>query len=214
SIGLDPAALRAREHSPQERAHYSSETWDFEFFMDDEWIEIVGISDRNSYDLSRHQEASGQDMSVNGKIPHVIEPSHGIDRIFLSIMNGSYYRRENGYKVLKLMPHIAPYHFALFPLQKKDGLDTAARSMFRSLKAVDPFIFYDESGTIGRRYARQDEIGTPFCITVDYQTKEDSTVTVRERDSSKQERILFTDLLEMAKNYPDSCLKLFNKGAK
>ncbi len=209
SIGLDPAAIRAREHSPEERAHYSSETWDFEFFMDGEWIEIVGISDRNSYDLSRHRDASGQDMSVNGSIPHVIEPSHGVDRIFLSIMNGCYYRRENGYKVLKLRPEISPVHFAVFPLQRKDGLDSRARDMFAALKAIDPFIFYDESGTIGRRYARQDEIGTPFCITVDYQTIDDGTVTVRERDSSKQKRVGFRDLLEMAGNYPESFTALF-----
>ncbi|BAB60556.1 tRNA synthetase Gly [Thermoplasma volcanium GSS1] len=209
SIGFNPNHLRAREHDPLERAHYSSETWDFEYLMDGEWIEIVGVSDRGTYDLGRHQQFSGENMEVDGNIPRVVEPSYGIDRIVLTILNDGYYIRDNGYKVLKLDPAVSPLHFAVFPLQRRDGLDAKAKELFNKIKQIDPFVYYDEGGNIGRRYARQDEIGTPFCITVDYETLEDSTVTIRERDSTKQVRENIEELLQKISDYPEYPTSLF-----
>ncbi|WP_297217392.1 glycine--tRNA ligase [Thermoplasma sp.] len=208
-LGFKQDRIRAREHDPGERAHYSSETWDFEYLMDGDWIEIVGVSDRGTYDLGRHQQFSGENFQIDGKTPKVIEPSYGVDRILLTVMDSSYYKRDNGYKVLRLDPHIAPVHLAVFPLQKKDDLDRIARGLFDRIRSVDPFVFYDDGGNIGRRYARQDEIGTPYCVTIDYQSKEDGTVTIRERDSTSQVRISMDELIERAKYFPDSFTELF-----
>ncbi len=208
-LGFQPDHIRAREHDPGERAHYSSETWDFEYLLDGDWTEIVGVSDRGTYDLGRHQQFSGENFQIDGRTPKVVEPSYGLDRILLTIMDSSYYRRENGYKVLRLDPHISPIHMAIFPLQKRDDLDKIAKDLFEKMKNIDPFIFYDDSGNIGRRYARQDEIGTPFCVTVDYQTKDDETVTIRERDSTSQVRVKISDLLERTRSFPDSLSALF-----
>ncbi|CAC11352.1 glycyl-tRNA synthetase related [Thermoplasma acidophilum] len=209
-LGFQPDHIRAREHDPGERAHYSSETWDFEYLLDGDWTEIVGVSDRGTYDLGRHQQFSGENFQIDGRTPKVVEPSYGLDRILLTIMDSSYYRRENGYKVLRLDPHISPIHMAIFPLQKRDDLDKIAKDLFEKMKNIDPFIFYDDSGNIGRRYARQDEIGTPFCVTVDYQTKDDETVTIRERDSTSQVRVKISDLLERTRSFPDSLSALFS----
>lgn len=209
-LGFQPDHIRAREHDPGERAHYSSETWDFEYLLDGDWTEIVGVSDRGTYDLGRHQQFSGENFQIDGRTPKVVEPSYGLDRILLTIMDSSYYRRENGYKVLRLDPHISPIHMAIFPLQKRDDLDRIAKDLFEKMKNIDPFIFYDDSGNIGRRYARQDEIGTPFCVTVDYQTKDDETVTIRERDSTSQVRVRISDLLERIRSFPDSLSTLFS----
>lgn len=199
-VGIPGDMIRFRQHRPDERAHYSSDCWDAEIQLDGDWIETVGVSHRGQYDLTRHQEFSKDSMSINldGKsvIPAVIEPSHGIDRMVMAVLTQSYYKRESGFKVLRLLPDIAPFHAAVFPLQRRDGLPELAREICDSLTVNDPYIIYDETGSIGKRYARQDEIGTPYCITVDYQTKEDGTVTVRERDSTKQIRVAVRSLTE------------------
>lgn len=199
-IGVPVDMIRFRQHRPDERAHYSSDCWDAEIQLDGDWVETVGVSHRGQYDLTRHQEFSKDSMAVSldGKsvIPAVIEPSHGIDRMVIAVLTQSYYKRESGFKVLRLPSNIAPFHCAVFPLQRKDGLPELAKSIHENLAVIDPYIAYDETGSIGKRYARHDEIGTPYCITIDYQTKEDNTVTVRERDSTKQIRISVSSLME------------------
>ena len=198
SCGIKPESIRFRQHRKDELSHYSSDCWDAEINMDGEWIETVGIADRGVYDLSRHQQFSGEKMTVKSGdrefIPRVIEPAYGIDRISFFILYDSYYRRENGFKVLKLAPDIAPYHAAFFPLQNKDGVNDLAWSVYEKIREIDPYVIYDDAGSIGKRYARQDEIGTPYCIVFDYESKDDGTVTIRERDSTKQIRIRYADL--------------------
>ncbi len=144
-----------------------------------------------------------EEVKVSGErfIPHVVEPSFGIDRLFYAILEHSYYEREDSkYKVLRFNPIIAPVKAGVFPLMSKDGLDVLAKQVLSFLREKGVNAYYDESGSIGRRYARADEIGTPFCVTVDYQTKEDSTVTVRERDSTEQVRVKISHLVEFIRN--------------
>lgn len=194
--GIRENHLRFRQHAKDELAHYSKDCWDAEAFMDDGWVEIVGIADRGDYDLRRHSEFSGEDFQTEGKkLPFVIEPAHGVDRIILAAMNSSYTKSDKGFKVMKLSPLISPYIAAVMPLQARDGLDAIATDFYRKLLALNSYVCYDESGSIGRRYARQDEIGTPFCFTVDYQTRDDGTVTLRERDTRVQKRYLMKDIL-------------------
>ena len=131
----------------------------------------------------------------------MIEPSFGIDRILYAILEHSFYEREDtGYKVLKLKPKIAPIKAAIFPLMAKDGLDTLARDILNTVRENGIPSYYDDSGSIGRRYARADEIGVPFCITVDYESLKDNTVTIRERDSAKQKRVKIDDIPKILKD--------------
>ena len=267
SLGLDEKRLRFREHEKDEMAHYAADCWDAEVLLSYGWTEIVGIADRGNWDLSRHAQFSGQDLThfkkydepretevekinpnskalgpiykgkakaiseaisalqpsaiVNGKlkvtvdgeeielgseffevvkrkekvsgervIPHVIEPSHGLDRIFYSILEHAYtYDKEKDYVVLKLAPAVAPIKVGVFPLMEKDGLDTMAKEIYEKVHSSRVEGYYDGSGTIGKRYARMDEVGTPWCITVDYDSLQDGTVTIRDRDTTEQKRI-------------------------
>ncbi|MEM0158429.1 MAG: glycine--tRNA ligase [Thermoplasmataceae archaeon] len=190
SVGVDPARLRFRQQRADELAHYSFDSWDAEALLDDSWVEIVGIADRN--DLRNHQDSSGQKFSikVGGReiIPSVIEPSYGMDRITLTVLIHSLGVNSKGFKILRLRDDVAPYHMAILPLVNRDGIDEYAKKLFSAMISRDPYIYYDDSGSIGKRYARQDEIGTPYCITVDYDTLKDDTVTVRFRDTGKQAR--------------------------
>jgi glycyl-tRNA synthetase len=208
SIGIANEKLRFRQHDPDERAHYAADSWDAEGLIDDEWFEIVGIAARTDFDLKNHEESSGETMKIKiGErdiIPHVIEPSYGIDRILLTLLSQSFEKRE-GKNVLKIPYEIAPYHIAVFPLMKKDNLKEKAEYVYNKLKKLDKYVIYDETGTIGKRYARHDEIGTPFCITVDYQTLEDNTVTIRSRDTTKQERLNIDDI-KIDPGFLNSCL--------
>jgi len=274
-MGIDPARLRFREHEKDEMAHYAADCWDAEVLLSYGWTEIVGIADRGCWDLSRHAQFSGQDMThfkkfdvpkevemdkvkaknkalgprfkakakdvaaaiealspsdvKDGKvtvkldgddieldgecfevvhvkekvagervIPHVIEPSHGLDRIFYSILEHAYeYDEKEDYTVLHLAPVVAPIKVGVFPLMEKDGLDDVARDIYAKVHVAGAEAYYDGSGTIGKRYARMDEIGTPWCITVDYETIEEGankgTVTIRDRDSKAQKRIRVED---------------------
>ncbi|MCL4332353.1 MAG: glycine--tRNA ligase [Candidatus Thermoplasmatota archaeon] len=198
SLGVDPERLRFRQHLKSELAHYSSDCWDAEALMDGDWLEIVGIADRGTYDLKRHGDVSGTSMEVrDGErkfIPRVIEPAHGIDRIVMAIMAHSRKVTGRGYVVMSFRNGVAPYHVGIFPLFKKDGLAEIARELYRNYSSIDAACIYDESGSIGKRYARQDEAGTPYCITVDYETRNDKAVTVRERDTGKQVRISIEEL--------------------
>ncbi len=198
-IGISNERLRFRQHDPDERAHYAADSWDAEGLIDNEWFEIVGIANRTDFDLKNHEGSSGEQMriNINGRdvMPYVIEPSYGIDRILLTLISQTMDKRD-GKNLLRLPYYMAPYHVAVFPLMKKDSLKERAEELYSGLKNIDKYVLYDEAGTIGKRYARQDEIGTPYCITVDYQTLEDNTVTLRNRDTADQERIKIDDLLK------------------
>jgi len=196
SLGIKKENLRLRDHSPEELSHYSKATTDFEFLFPFGWGELWGIADRTDYDLRQHAEHSGENFNYldpvtnEQYIPYCIEPSLGADRVVLAFLCNGYEEEEleNGDTrvVLRLHPALAPYKAAVLPLVKK--LKEPAEEIYRKLSKKF-MIDYDESGSIGKRYRRQDEIGTPFCITVDFDTLEDNTVTVRDRDSMEQVRI-------------------------
>jgi glycyl-tRNA synthetase len=194
-LGLKEENLRWREHDEKERSFYSKRTEDLEYnFPFGGFKELWGLAYRTDYDLAKHAEFSKKDLSIvdpltNKKIiPHVIEPTVGITRSLLTVLLDSY--MEDGERViLKLDPKLAPYKVAVFPLlANKSDLVSKAREIYESLKK-DMMVAWDDRGNIGKRYFAQDEAGTPFCVTVDFQTLEDNTVTVRDRDTAKQDRI-------------------------
>ncbi|MGB9709115.1 MAG: glycine--tRNA ligase [Infirmifilum sp.] len=198
-IGLSPDNLRVREHVKTELAHYAVQTFDIEYyfpFMG--WKEIEGISNRGDYDLRRHQEFSGESLHiVDGDekvIPYVIEPSFGLERVILALLTEAYVKEEKRV-YLKIKPSIAPFKAAIFPLVKRDNIDVLAREIYEELREHIR-VYYDEDGSIGKRYAKADEVGVPYCITVDGQSLEDGTVTVRYRDTRQQERVHREKLLE------------------
>ena len=201
SLGVKAENLRFRDHEPEELAFYSKATTDIEYKFPFGWGEIWGIADRTDYDLKRHQDFSGEaldylDPETNEKyVPYCIEPSLGLDRLFLMIVTDAYDEEvlENGEirKIMHLKPFLAPYKASILPLSKQ--LSEKAKEVFDGLI---PFInvSFDTTGSIGKRYRRNDEIGTPYCVTIDFDTLNDGCVTVRERDSMKQERIKIEDL--------------------
>ncbi len=200
-LGMKPEHLRLRDHSAEELSHYSKATTDFEFLFPFGWGELWGVANRTDFDLTAHQNQSGENMEyidpvTNERfIPYVVEPSLGADRVALAFLCDAYDEEqlENDTRVvLRLHPALAPYKAAVLPLQK-NKLGPAAQELYADLSR-DFMIEYDETGSIGKRYRRQDEIGTPFCITVDFDTEETNSVTVRERDSMKQERVQINDL--------------------
>jgi glycyl-tRNA synthetase len=197
SLGIDPQKLRFHEHDEDELAHYAKAAFDIEYEFPFGWQEFEGIHNRTDFDLSRHQESSGKKLeyvdTVNHErfVPYIIETSLGADRLALVVLVDAY--REESVAgeqrvVLGLAPALAPIKAGVFPLVKKDGMPEFARRVFDDLRCRFP-LFYDDGGSIGRRYRRQDEAGTPFGITVDGQTIEDQTVTVRDRDTLAQERV-------------------------
>lgn len=196
SLGIKEENLRLRDHSPEELSHYSNATTDFEFLFPFDWGELWGIADRTDYDLKQHAEHSGENFNYldpvtnEQYIPYCIEPSLGVDRMVLAFLCNGYEEEDlqNGDTriVLRIHPALAPYKAAILPLTKK--LKEPAQEIYNKL-CKKFMIDYDETGSIGKRYRRQDEIGTPFCITVDFDTLEDSTVTIRDRDSMDQVRI-------------------------
>jgi glycyl-tRNA synthetase len=196
SLGAKPENFRVRQHLATEKSHYSSDTWDIEYKFPFGWKELQGIADRGTYDLTAHQEKSKKSMemfdSVSNKklLPMVVaEPSLGLERAFLVFMFDAYSENEKGNVVLKLSPKIAPIKVAILPLVKKDeALVKIAKDLAKELK-MEWNIVYDESGSVGRRYARNDEIGTPFCLTVDHDSVENKSVTIRDRDTTKQVRV-------------------------
>ncbi|MCA3748259.1 MAG: glycine--tRNA ligase [Rubrobacter sp.] len=197
-LGIRPENLRLYEHPKEKLSHYSKRTVDIEYnFPFAGWSELEGIANRTDYDLRRHSEYSGErleyfDQAKNESyIPYVIEPAAGVDRILLALLVDAYHEEEvRGERrtVLRLHPRVAPTKAAVFPLTKKEPVSAVARRLYDDLKG-DYRIFYDDSGSIGRRYRRQDEAGTPFCVTVDFDTLEDKKVTIRDRDTMEQERI-------------------------
>lgn len=203
SLGIKPDHLRYRDHDPEELSHYSKATTDIEFLYPFGWGELWGIADRTDYDLKSHQEHSKQDLMyqdpfTNEKyIPYVVEPSLGVNRTALMFLTDAYDEEqlEDGTtrNVLHFHPAIAPTKCAVLPLVKKlsERADEVYSELLKHFKCE-----YDEGGAIGKRYRRQDEIGTPFCITVDFDTLEDGTVTIRYRDSMEQKRISVEDAIK------------------
>ncbi|MGC8676521.1 MAG: glycine--tRNA ligase [Candidatus Micrarchaeia archaeon] len=184
---------RFRQLEPEELPHYSKGNVDLEAKTSYGFVEIAGNAYRTDFDLSQHAKLSGKDLSidVNGKkiVPHVVEASVGLDRLFLATLESAYQKGEDrGWAWLKLNERVAPYKYAVLPLQKDDKLAEKAMQAYRQLleKGID--CYYAESGSIGKRYAKADEIGVPYCITIDYQTLEDDTVTIRNRDTTQQVR--------------------------
>lgn len=201
SLGLTPENVRLRDHTKEELSHYSKGTTDIEYHFPFGWGELWGIASRTDYDLKQHMEHSGEDFhyidqETNERyIPYCIEPSVGVDRVVLAFMTDAYDEEqlEDGTTrtVMRLHPAIAPYKAAVFPLSKK--LSEGARKIFADL-SKHFFVDYDESGSIGKRYRRHDEIGTPYCITYDFDSEEDGQVTVRNRDTMEQTRIPIAEL--------------------
>ena len=201
NLGVNKDNLRIRDHGQEELSFYSNATSDIEYLFPFGWGELWGIADRTDYDLNKHAEHSGTDMTymdptINEKyVPYVIEPSLGADRVTLAFLVDAYDEEEleggDVRTVLHLHPALAPYKAAVLPLSKK--LSEKADEVY-SLLAKNFNIEYDETGSIGKRYRRQDEIGTPFCITIDFETENDGCVTIRHRDSMTQERVKIEEL--------------------
>lgn len=201
SLGLDKKKLRWREHKKEELSHYSKRTEDLEYEFPWGYKEMWGLAYRTDFDLKNHMEQSGVDLNyldqqTNEKfIPHVIEPTFGLSRLVTILLMDAYFEDQEKHRVvLKLPPILAPYKAAVFPLlANKPELVEKARKIYEDLKK-DFMIAWDARGNIGGRYATQDEAGTPYCLTIDFQTLEDDTVTIRDRDTAKQERINIKEL--------------------
>ena len=206
SIGIKEERLRLRDHDPEELCFYSKATTDFEYLFPFGWGELWGVADRTDYDLTQHKNTSGKDLSYFDQetneryIPYVVEPSLGVERTVLAVLCNAYdeevvdAEKNDVRTVLRLHPTLAPFKAAILPLSKK--LSEKADEIYSDLIKSFP-VDYDESGSIGKRYRRQDEIGTPFCITVDFDSLEDSAVTIRDRDTMEQIRLPIAEL----KNY-------------
>jgi glycyl-tRNA synthetase len=202
-LGLREDHLRLRAHDPGELSHYSSGTSDVEYLFPIGWSELEGIANRGNFDLTQHAEHSGEKLEYFDQptgeryVPHVIEPAAGADRATLAFLVDAYDQDDLGGEqrtVLKLHPRLAPVKVAVLPLVKKDGQPELAQEIRAAIRDTGSQTEYDEGGSIGKRYRRQDEIGTPYCVTVDHQSLEDRTVTLRDRDSLTQERVAVDEL--------------------
>ena len=200
-LGLTREKLQWHRHEPDKLAHYAKDAYDIEYAFPFGWGEIEGIHNRTDFDLSRHEQFSGKSMKYFDEqtkekfIPYIIETSAGASRSFMAFLVDAYHEEEaptadgktERRVVMRLHRKLAPIKAAIFPLVNRDGMPEIARKIESDLRP-HMRVFYDDSGAVGRRYRRQDEVGTPYCITVDSQTLEDQTVTVRDRDSMRQER--------------------------
>jgi glycyl-tRNA synthetase len=207
-MGMTKSKLQWHQHEPDKLAHYAKDAYDIEYLFPFGWGEIEGIHNRSDFDLSQHEKFSGKSMqyfdpeSKEKFTPYIIETSAGASRSFMAFLVDAYTEEEaptaDGKTeirtVLKFQPRLAPTKAAIFPLVNRDGMPEISKKLEAELRP-HLRVFYDDSGAVGRRYRRQDEVGTPFCITIDSQTLQDQTVTVRERDSMKQERIALTQVL-------------------
>ncbi len=203
-MGINPSSLRWHRHGPDELAFYAKDAYDIQYLFPMGWQELEGVHNRTDYDLTQHQEFSGKDLSyveqeTNERyIPYVVETSAGLTRNVLMALSDAYEEEtlEGGdvRTVLHFHPAIAPITVAILPLVKKDGISELSQKLERELRE-DFATFYDQGGAIGRRYRRMDEVGTPYCVTVDYQTLDDQTVTLRFRDSMEQVRVKLDDLV-------------------
>lgn len=209
-LGLPDEKVHKLEVPDEDRAHYSKRTIDFEFDFPIGREELLGLAYRTDFDLMNIQKATGKNMEYRPKdggtafVPHVIEPSFGLERAIMAVLSAAYKEDEiNGEKraYLKLPNHLAPVKIAVSPLLKnKPELAAKAKEVYAMLKKEFGAVMWDDNGNIGKRYRRQDEIGTPYCVTIDFETLEDQAVTVRDRDSAKQERVAISDLQTKLKN--------------
>jgi glycyl-tRNA synthetase len=206
--GMSSDSLRLRPHDAEELSHYSSGTTDVEYDFPWGWGELEGIANRGDYDLTQHSTHSGEKLEyfdqATGEryVPHVIEPAAGATRTMMAFLIDAYHEDEIGGEartVLRLHPRLAPYKVAVLPLSKKDTLTPLAQQVHRSL-AEYWMVDYDETQSIGRRYRRQDEVGTPLCVTVDFDSLEDNAVTIRDRDSAEQVRVAIPELVDAVRN--------------
>ena len=200
ALGITKSKLRFHEHGENELAHYAKEAWDIEYEFPFGWSEIEGVHNRTDFDLRQHEEFSGKNLTYFDQpnnerfLPYIIETSAGLNRMLLTIMADAYWEdKENNRVVMKLHPRLAPVKAVICPLVKKDGLPEKAREIMDMLKPHFKVI-YDQQGSIGKRYYRQDEAGTPFGITVDHQSTENNTVTLRHRDTMVQDRVSIDQL--------------------
>ena len=202
-LGINRERLRFYDHPKESLSHYSKQTTDIEYEFPFGWGELEGIADRTDYDLRVHQERSKTDLTyldpeTNERyLPWVIEPAVGVDRIAITILLDAYDEdvvNNEPRVVLHLHPNVSPVQVAVVPLSKKDELTQAAREVRSNLQGRFRVEYDQTGGSIGRRYRRQDEIGTPFCVTVDFETLEDKAVTIRQRDSTQQERVRIAEL--------------------
>jgi glycyl-tRNA synthetase len=199
---MTPNKLRYHDHPAHKLAHYAADATDIEYEFPFGWGEIEGIHNRTNFDLTQHEKFSGKslkyfdDEAKEKYIPYIIETSAGASRSFMAFLVDAYYEEEVNSEmrsVLRFHPKLAPVKAAIFPLVNKDGMPEISREIEKDLRRNFK-VFYDDKGAVGRRYRRQDEAGTPYCITVDTQTLEDKTVTVRDRDTMQQERIAIDQL--------------------
>jgi len=207
-LGMGKDTLRWHRHAPDKLAHYAKDAYDIEYLFPFGWGEIEGVHNRTDFDLARHEEFSGKSLKYYDEAskekynPYIIETSAGASRSFMAFLVNAYHEEEaptaegksENRVVMKFHPRLAPVKVAVFPLVNRDGMPEVAHKIVESLRARLQ-TFYDDSGAVGRRYRRQDEIGTPFCVTVDTQSLEDGTVTVRDRDSMAQDRVASEKLL-------------------
>jgi glycyl-tRNA synthetase len=204
-LGVSETLLSWRPHTDEERAHYSTQTEDLDFQFSFGKKEMFGLAYRTDYDLRNHMEKSGIDLRYTDPetgekiLPHVMEPTFGINRVFLALLDAGYV--EDGDRViLKLNKEVAPFRVAVFPLvRNKEDITKKAEEIYTTFLDAGISVSWDDRGNIGKRYYSQDEIGTPYCVTVDYQTLEDGTVTVRDRDTTKQDRVAIKELLSFVR---------------
>ena len=202
TLGIDKNNIRFHQHGDGELAHYAKEAWDIEYNFPFGWSEIEGIHNRTDFDLARHEEFSGKNLKYFDQVanerylPYIIETSAGLNRMMLSVLSDAYWEDiDNNRTVMKFHPRIAPIKAVICPLVKKDGLPEKAKNIVDILRPHFNVLF-DQQGSIGKRYYRQDEAGTPYGITVDHQTMDDNTVTLRHRDTQKQDRMAIDDILK------------------
>ena len=202
TLGINEKNIRFHEHGKSELAHYAKEAWDIEYNFPFGWSEVEGIHNRTDFDLARHEEFSGKNLKYFDQVsnerylPYIIETSAGLNRMMLAVLSNAYWEdTKNNRTVMRLHPKIAPVKAVICPLVKKDGLPEKAREIINALKPHFNVLF-DQQGSIGKRYYRQDEAGTPYGITVDHQTIDDNTASLRHRDTQEQDRISIDDILK------------------
>ena len=208
-LGISEDKIRFQQHGKDELAHYAKEAWDIEYEFPFGWSEVEGVHNRTDFDLKRHQEFSGKNMQYSDQLlnekyfPYIIETSAGLNRMLLTVLCDAYWDdSENNRIVMKIHPKLAPIKAVVCPLVKKDGLPDIGNKIVSDLmKSFN--VLYDQQGSIGKRYYRQDEAGTPFCITVDHESKENNTVTLRNRDDQNQDRVKISDLVSIIQNRMD-----------
>ena len=208
-LGISEDKIRFQQHGKDELAHYAKEAWDIEYEFPFGWSEVEGVHNRTDFDLKRHQEFSGKNMQYSDQLlnekyfPYIIETSAGLNRMLLTVLCDAYWDdSENNRIVMKIHPKLAPIKAVVCPLVKKDGLPDIGHKIVSDL--MKNFnVLYDQQGSIGKRYYRQDEAGTPFCITVDHESKENNTVTLRNRDDQNQDRVKISDLVTIIQNRMD-----------